>query len=199
MTSEPCELCGGETWTKLRGNWKRCKNCGRLETTIEKRTCKSCGKDIGRYAKKTKLYCFDCNKNKPEESYIICSVIGCENKLKKPQIKSGICKQCNREKNDWLTPNGHLWKSKALFILNEMQVRGELLRILKKEYPELNKDILGGWLIRQMKAGTVNRIRHGLYQTTGKGVPEPPVAKNQTIIVVGKPGSLITVRRVPGD
>lgn len=198
MVQTPCKMCGGEIWTRLRGNWKRCINCGYLETTTQDRICKTCGKEIGRYAKETLLHCFDCNKEKPEEPGTLCSTVGCGNRLGQKQLPSGICKQCNREKNDWLTPNGHLWKSKALFVLNEMQPRGELLRILLTQYPELTRDILNSWLMRQMKHGTVERVKHGLYQTIGEAAPEPPEG-SRIIIVAGEPGSGVTIHRIPDD
>jgi len=79
-----------------------------------------------------------------------------------------------------------------------MQPIGELHRIIKQSYPELSRESLKYWLARQMKLETVERVKHGLYQTVGQAAPEPS-EQPRNIIVAGQPGSGVTIHRIPDD
>jgi len=173
---QDCELCGDNDWIEVDSQWVRCNRCGRLETRVKKRICVVCGKPVGKYAKANQRTCIKCKEaNVPFESQIPCKTPGCGNKLGKRADPSGYCRQCLREQNTWEIEDGHLWKGFALSMLGKAINRSILLKGLQKRYPELTDNTLYNWLLRQTKAGVLERVGHGTYRLTPQEnrSPEP--------------------------
>lgn len=161
-----CECCSNKDWKIIDKNWVRCESCGRLETRIRKRDCIECGRPIGKYATSNKVICNVCKKirtkYKPKK---LCKTTGC-NKITYSTKK--YCKQCKKEKETWIVPDGHLWKSQAIKLLSLPTNRNALLKQLKQIYPDILKETLYNWLSRQAKIGEIERIKYGIYQAINK-------------------------------
>jgi len=172
---EPCEICGNTTWEPVNKNWKRCAVCGRLETPFEERLCSRCGKPVGRYAWRKQKICIDCEgASIPFEATIPCKTPACGNVLGKRASPTGYCKQCLREIELWNTPDGHLWKGYAISLLKKPKGRKALLDKLASMYPEITNNTLFNWLLRQTKAGILERVSNGVYRALTDGTPRDP-------------------------
>jgi hypothetical protein len=153
-----CEICTGDDWEQLRGNWARCKRCGRLETTNEPKKCIDCGTKLGSYAKKKQKLCLKCiKKNKKNKCKKPCHTKGCFNKHEHNINRT--CKQCLRENEE--EPNLHLWKTQALKILSKETKRNELIKKIKETYKKISKHSILSWLRKAQKEGAVTSPKFG--------------------------------------
>jgi hypothetical protein len=159
-----CPICLENNWKKKRGDWKRCSTCGYLDTTIKKRKCIKCKKEIGKYAKKNLQICYECQeKSKTKKAQEIkCKTPYCPNAFKSKRNKL-YCRQCSSELANWKTENGNLWKAKVHNILKNATHKETIFATLKKEYPELSKQKLINYLATHIKLNNVLRLRPGVY------------------------------------
>ncbi len=191
-----CELCGSCDWTTVDRNWIRCNACGRLETRLPDRTCAHCGKPLGRFTKPTQTACIKCKEIKVYESEIPCQTPGCGNTLGKRADPRGYCRQCLQEMQNWTTNEGHLWKTQAMRLMKRPIARKTLLKTLSKTYPELTPNTLLNWILRQTKAGILERTGHGTYRALSNGKPSPQRESPQSIRIDPDAGSTFGSIRV---
>lgn len=160
---ESCEICGGESWEPLRGEWKRCLKCGHLETTVPERTCQICGRPIGKYAKQTLNICINCKTVSEYPVQGHCETPFCGRKIKS---KSGQthCDECLFETYHWKTPNGPQWKEQAVKVFQDPTQLKDAHEALKASFPELSRDKLVNWVAKQHRSGFLVRLGHGIYQ-----------------------------------
>lgn len=177
--SQPnCEYCKSNDWVHVQGAWYRCKICSRIDTIQTKiRTCKRCGGPIGKYAKPSTMLCQLCRERtvQTEESVIPCSTPGCPNLLGKRASLTRHCRQCLSEMDEWNVPEGHLWKEIAIGLICSPVTKGELFESLQSRFPDLTEGVLGTFLIKHVRAGTLIRTQ-GRYRTPNGStiVPEVP-------------------------
>lgn len=170
-----CEICGENNWSIVDSNWLRCKRCGRLETRMPERTCLICGKQVGKYAKPKTKICIVCKESSEStfESRLLCKTPACGNRLGKRADPSGYCRQCLYEIETCNTKDFHLWKSFALSVAIVPVDTIELLKQLQKRYPEMTRNKMFDWLIKQTKEGVLKRVGHGTYQANQEIEPRP--------------------------
>lgn len=160
---EDCDICGGSEWTPVRGHWKRCDNCGHMDTTIPERMCQVCGRPVGRFAKPSMKLCVDCKPNAGLVTGKHCSTLHCGGKVR-AQHGTTICDGCLHELNEWKVKDGPTWKRVAFKILDKPTQLKHIHDKLRSSYKQLSRYKVEEWIKRQVRLGTVVKLNFGIYQ-----------------------------------